>query len=80
MTEEKEIDALAERGLHPVLNCPHLEAARAMYEKILAIRDEGDSSGGVVEVVATGVPGGDRRAGVRQARRRAGEDDVASAP
>ena len=55
---QKEIDALAERGLHPVLNCPDLEAARAMYDKILEIRDSGDSSGGIVEVVATGVPAG----------------------
>lgn len=54
----KEIRELEERGLHPVLNCPDLESARAMYEKILAIRDSGDSSGGVVEVVATGVPAG----------------------
>lgn len=55
---KKEIDALAEQGLHPVLNCPHLESARAMYDKILEIRDAGDSSGGIVEVVATGVPAG----------------------
>lgn len=55
---DKEIAGLAEQGLHPVLNCPHLESARAMYEKIIAIRDSGDSSGGVVEVVARGVPAG----------------------
>jgi chorismate synthase len=55
---KKEIDALAERGIHHMLNCPDIEAAKAMYDKILAIRDDGDSSGGVVEVVATGVPSG----------------------
>jgi chorismate synthase len=55
---DAEVRALAERGLHPVLNCPHLESARAMYDSILAIRDNGDSSGGVVEVVARGVPAG----------------------
>ena len=55
---DAEIAGLAERGLHPVLNCPHLESARAMHEKILSIRDSGDSSGGVVEVVARGVPAG----------------------
>jgi len=57
----KELDAEAimkERGVHPTLNCPDLEAARAMEEKILAIRDEGDSSGGVVEVQAHGCPPG----------------------
>lgn len=55
---EAEIKGLAERGLHPVLNCPHLDAAKAMYDKIIEIRDSGDSSGGVVEVVARGVPAG----------------------
>jgi len=53
-----ELDKLKSQGLHPVLNCPDLEAANAMYEKTLAIRDQGDSAGGVVEVVATGVPAG----------------------
>ncbi len=55
---DAELAALTEKGVHPVLNCPHLDAAKAMYEKILAVRDEGDSSGGLVEVVATGVPAG----------------------
>jgi chorismate synthase len=55
---EKEIAELAEKGLHPVLNCPHLESARAMYDSIVAVRDTGDSSGGVVEAVARGVPAG----------------------
>lgn len=54
----RELADLTARGLHPVLNCPDLAAAEAMYERILAIKDEGDSSGGVVEVVATGVPPG----------------------
>ncbi len=56
--DPREIREIEERGLHPVLNCPDLEAARAMYEKIIAIRDGGDSSGGIVEVVARGVPAG----------------------
>jgi chorismate synthase len=41
-----------------LLNCPDLDAADEMYKRILAIRNEGDSSGGVVEVVATGMPAG----------------------
>ncbi len=56
--EESVVAGLAERGIHPVLNCPDLEAARAMHAKILEIRDTGDSSGGIVEVVVTGVPAG----------------------
>ncbi|MFA5203365.1 MAG: chorismate synthase [Lentisphaeria bacterium] len=53
-----ELADLKARGLHPVLNCPDLAAAEAMYERILAVKDDGDSSGGLVEVVATGVPAG----------------------
>lgn len=55
---ESKIAELAERGIHPLLNCPHLEAAKEMYAKILEIRDSGDSSGGLVEVIATGIPAG----------------------
>ncbi|OPZ12491.1 MAG: Chorismate synthase [candidate division BRC1 bacterium ADurb.BinA364] len=45
-------------GVHPSLNCPDLDAADAMYESIIRISREGDSSGGVVEVVARGLPPG----------------------
>ncbi|MFH0975843.1 MAG: chorismate synthase [Spirochaetota bacterium] len=55
---KKEIDALAEQGIHHILNCPDIDAANAMYDAIIRIRDDGDSSGGIVEVVATGVPAG----------------------
>ncbi len=47
-----------EYGIHPKLNCPDLEAADEMYKKIIRVKDEGDSTGGVVEVVATGLPAG----------------------
>jgi chorismate synthase len=47
-----------EYGIHPKLNCPHLETADAMYEAIMRIMQEGDSSGGQVELVATGLPAG----------------------
>jgi len=47
-----------EHGVHPKLNCPDLDAADAMYRRIIEICEDGDSSGGVVEVVATGVPAG----------------------
>jgi len=47
-----------EFGIHPKLNCPHLKTADAMYDRIMEIMRSGDSSGGVVEVVATGVPVG----------------------
>lgn len=47
-----------EFGVHPKLNCPDLAAADEMYRKIIEITEGGDSSGGVAEVVATGVPAG----------------------
>jgi chorismate synthase len=40
------------------VRCPDAMAARAMAERILAARDQKDSVGGVVEVVAQGVPAG----------------------
>ena len=47
-----------EHGVHPTMNCPDVEAAFEMEKRILEIRDEGDSSGGLVEVIATGLPVG----------------------
>lgn len=47
-----------EHGIHFTMNCPDVDAAFAMEKRVLEIRDEGDSSGGLIEVVATGVPVG----------------------
>ena len=47
-----------EHGVHFTMNCPDTDAAFEMERRIIEIRDEGDSSGGLVEVVATGVPAG----------------------
>ena len=47
-----------EYGVHPKLNCPDLATADAMYDRIMEITRSGDSSGGVVEIVATGIPAG----------------------
>jgi chorismate synthase len=68
---ENEIDAIRERGpamkdgdirkkydVHPMLNCPDMSAADSMVKAINAITASGDSSGGVVEIVATGLPAG----------------------
>ena len=55
------IDAAAIKekyGVHHVLNCPDLAAADAMVDACNKITATGDSSGGIVEVVATGVPAG----------------------
>jgi len=45
-------------GVHPELFCPDIAAAEKMYQRIVEIKDSGDSSGGVVEVQTTGLPPG----------------------
>jgi len=45
-------------GVHPILNCPDAEAANNMVDSCNRISKTGDSAGGVVEVVVTGVPTG----------------------
>ena len=68
---EKEIDAIRGKapvfnpdsirekyGIHPVINCPDPDAAEAMVQAINKITASGDSSGGVVEVIALGLPVG----------------------
>jgi chorismate synthase len=52
----KEVEAAY--GVHHVVNCPDLEAAQAMVDSVNRISAKGDSAGGIVEVVATGVPAG----------------------
>ncbi len=53
---EEEIKA--KYGINPNLFCPDADLAETMHDEILRIMKEGDSSGGVVEVVVTGVPAG----------------------
>ncbi len=43
-------------GVHPIVNCPDTDAAQAMVDTCNRIAATGDSAGGVVEVVVTGVP------------------------
>lgn len=45
-------------GINPTIFCPDVDAADAMHDEIMRIMKEGDSSGGFVEVVVTGVPAG----------------------
>jgi chorismate synthase len=47
-----------EYGVHPSLFCPDLATADEMFARIVEIKKAGDSSGGLVEIVATGVPAG----------------------
>ena len=68
---EQEIDAIRDKapkltpaevqdryGVHPILNCPDTDAAQKMVDACNRIAETGDSAGGVVEVVVTGVPTG----------------------
>jgi len=68
---EKEIDAIRNKApklsaeeirekysVHEVVNCPDIDAAQAMVDACNRISATGDSAGGVVEVVVTGVPVG----------------------
>ena len=43
-------------GVHHIVNCPDIAAAGAMVDACMKVSATGDSAGGVVEVVATGVP------------------------
>lgn len=51
-------EVIAQYGVHPVIDCPDVEAAEAMLAACNAITKTGDSSGGIVEVRVTGVPVG----------------------
>jgi len=52
-------DAVRDKyGVHPIVNCPDIDAAQGMVDACNKISATGDSAGGVVEVVVTGVPAG----------------------
>jgi chorismate synthase len=51
-------EILEKYGVHHIINCPDVDAANAMVDACNKISATGDSSGGVVEVVVTGVPAG----------------------
>lgn len=40
------------------INCPDLEAAKKMEKRVLEIKDEGETAGGVIELRIKGVPAG----------------------
>ncbi len=40
------------------INCPDMEAAKRMEKKVLEIKKEGDTAGGIIEVIAHNVPPG----------------------
>ncbi|MDD5455010.1 MAG: chorismate synthase [Candidatus Ratteibacteria bacterium] len=68
---EKEIDAIRDKapksnpkqtedkyGVHHILNCPDIKAAKEMTNACNKISATGDSAGGIVEVIVLGAPAG----------------------
>ncbi len=55
MSHEQIVD---QYDVDSVINCPDLDAARAMVDAVNAVSKTGDSSGGLVEVVVRNVPAG----------------------
>jgi len=52
-------DAISDRyGVHHIVNCPDIDAAGQMVDAANKISATGDSCGGVVQVIVTGVPAG----------------------
>jgi len=52
-------DAVRDKyGVHHIVNCPDVDAAQGMVDACNRIAATGDSVGGIVEVVVTGVPAG----------------------
>jgi chorismate synthase len=45
-------------NVHPIVNCPDIDAAQKMVDACNKIAKTGDSAGGTVEVVVTGAPAG----------------------
>jgi len=41
-----------------IINCPDEEAAKKMIDRVLEIKEEGDTAGGIVEIIANNVPAG----------------------
>ena len=56
--EDRDYENLGEKIAENNVRCGDLEAAKKMEELILSKKQEGDSIGGIVETVATGIPAG----------------------
>ncbi|MDR2830988.1 MAG: chorismate synthase [Methanobrevibacter sp.] len=53
-----DINLIEEHSKKNDVRCADNEAAKVMEEKILSLKEEGDSIGGIVEIIAIGVPTG----------------------
>jgi chorismate synthase len=57
-SREMTFDEIKENYRKNDINCPDLEAAEKMIERVIEIKEEGDTAGGIVEIRARGVPAG----------------------
>lgn len=51
-------DKIESESRKNLIICPDQEAAEKMIARVMEIKDEGDTAGGVIEVIARGVPAG----------------------
>jgi len=58
MSKTLSVEEIRRRRYETAVRCPDKACAEAMEEAIVAARQEGDSLGGVIEIVALGVPAG----------------------
>lgn len=56
--KEMDFDEIVANKHGNMIICPDQEAAEKMIARVLEIKDEGDTAGGVVECIARGVPAG----------------------
>ena len=57
-TNIPEFDKIETEARKNLIICPDQEAAKKMIERVLQIKDEGETAGGTIEVIARGVPAG----------------------
>ncbi len=57
-SKEMTFDEVKENYRKNDLNCPDLVAAKKMIDRILEIKDEGETAGGIVEIRVRGLPAG----------------------
>jgi chorismate synthase len=51
-------DKIEEEARKNLIVCPDQDAAKKMIARVLEIKDEGETAGGIVEIIARGVPAG----------------------
>ncbi|MHB0913011.1 MAG: chorismate synthase [Armatimonadota bacterium] len=51
-------EKIEEESRKNLIICPDQEAAKRMIDRVLEIKDEGETAGGTIEVIARGVPAG----------------------